>query len=268
MLKIQTSPVIIWPVIGIFLFTSPRLGANNQKDVLNLKKAAHEELFADPSKPSTKATIPRNSHPVELQDDAQGILKLSNPYEIKQTRSYKINMALLGQKYQAGGTFKQDVGPDIRLNEYPEIILPSLEFSTDKNFEALPNLSWGGHIKASFMTQNQRFTLGTSKTKTEDAQLNTFIAQIGPNIKYRLWERIKMSGQVSAGVFQQTQTSSSSFLRNSDTKSIWSVSTGPEISLSKDTQLIFRYEHRALVANAETVAIQNGNTQIGLGFIW
>lgn len=268
MFKIHTPPVVLWSALGVIFYVHLGRTAENKQDSFNIKKAALEELSAQQTTTPMHGAPVRKSHPVEIEDNAQGVLKLSNPYNNEQTRAYKIHMALMGQKYQARGTFKQDVGPDIRLNAYPELILPSLEFATDKSFSSASNFSWGAHINASFMTQNQRFTLGVNKTKTEDAQLNTFIAQIGPNLKYRLWERVKWAGQVSVGAFQQTQTSSSAFLRNSQTKSIWSASTGPEILLSKGTLLILRYEYRALLADAETVAIQNDNAQLGLGYIW
>lgn len=234
----------------------------------HLREDALEELKPAPTNSVTQPTPTRPSHPVEIEDSAQGVLKLENPYDSQQTRAYKMHLFLLGQKYQPRGRFNQEIGPPLQLREYSEMVLPSLEISSDKLFSADSNFSWGAHLKLSYMTQNQRFAVGNSKTDMEDAQLHTLIAQIGPNLKFHFHEKRRWGLQLSGGTFQQTQTSPSAYLRYSTTHSLWSASTGPEVTLFRNTLATLRYEYRALTDASDTVAIQNDNLLIGFGYLW
>jgi hypothetical protein len=238
------------------------------QDSTALKKAALEELDANLIQSKTnKDSAPRNQKvPVEIENSGQGILKLYNPYENTQSRSHLYQILVLGQKYQASGKFRQEVGSDIQLNSYPQLILPTIEFSTDKAMNSKSNFSWGAHISTSLISQNQRFTVRNSFS--EDAQLNTFIFQVGPNLKYKLSEKLNWTAQLSAGTFQQIQTSSDSELRNSQGGTIWSAGSGLELLMTKDTVATFRYEFRQLFAPTEEVQIQNENIQLGLGILW
>ncbi len=236
-----------------------------------LRKAAAEELKYENILPATTPAAPakRNKqNPVVIEESAQGILKLENPYAFKNERAYRLQLSFLGQKYQPRGSFKQDVGPDLQLSEYPELVLPSVEISTDQAFANNSYLSWGGHLGLSFITQTQRFSLGNSRAAYDDAQLTTAMLQLGPNFKYRLSQRLKWGLQVSGGVVQQTMTSPSAYLRHSQTTSFWSATSGPELMISSNILAAVRYEFRQLLSQADNVETQNNNVQLGLGFIW
>lgn len=272
-MRFNHSPLLSFGVVLCSLFTSFSLQAaepSAQSDQSALKKAAAEELKYENLVPAEN-TAPKKrnqKNPVVIEESAQGILKLENPYARNEARSYKLQLSFLGQKYQPRGSFAQDVGPDLELNSYSELVLPSIEISTDKTFANNPSLSWGGHLGLSFISQTQRFSLGNSKTAYDDAQLNTAIVQLGPNLKYRLHERIKWGAQLSGGVIQQTMTSPSAYLRHSQITSLWSASTGPEVMITSTVLATARYEFRQLVSQADNVETQNNNVQLGLGFVW
>ena len=261
--------------LGVFfcsLLISDNLQAaeSTTADQSALKKAASEELKYENLIPAENSAPKKRGQkaPVVMDDSAQGILKLDNPYDNKDSRSYKLQLSFLGQKYKPQGAFDQEVGPDLKLGDYSELVLPSVELSTDKTFANNPSLSWGGHLGMSFITQTQRFSLGNSKTVSDDAQLSTLILQVGPNLKYRLHERIKWTAQISAGAIQQTMSSPSSYLRHSRTTSLWSAATGPEVMITSNTLATLRYEFRQLLSKDDNAETQNNNVQLGLGFLW